>query len=186
MISAVGANRIMLVRALGQEFMIFVNITTINNFRGVKSMSDQLPKSIGQLNSMLYRYWNIYLNEQLKPFQLSAGQYQFLFVLYHQEGISQDEVASILRIDKGTTARAIAKLEAEGYVKREVDMMDKRAKKLYLTERAHQFEKQLKAILNQWKAILTNDLTEEEQQHAFDLLGKIAKNAERYIEQREN
>lgn len=149
-------------------------------------MSNQLPESIGQLNSMLYRYGNIYMNEQLKPYQLSAGQYQFLLVLFYQEGISQDEVASILKMDKGTTARAIAKLEAEDYVRREVDMMDKRVRKLYLTQRARKFENQLRTILDQWKAILTSDLTVEEQEQAFALLGRIAKNAERYIERAED
>lgn len=145
-------------------------------------MPNQLPESIGQLNSMLYRYGNIYMNEQLKPYQLSAGQYQFLLVLFYREGISQDEVASILKMDKGTTARAIAKLEAEDYVRREIDSMDKRARKLYLTERARQFEQQLRTILDQWKTTLTSGLTEEEQEQAFVLLGKMAKNAERYIE----
>jgi DNA-binding MarR family transcriptional regulator len=56
---------------------------------------------------------------------------------------SQDEVASILKVDKGTAARAIAKLETEGYVERKVFTTDKRIEKLYLTDKAHTFEKNL-------------------------------------------
>lgn len=37
-------------------------------------------------------------------------------------------------MDKGTTGRAIAILEKEGYVERKVFSVDKRIKKLYLTE----------------------------------------------------
>ncbi|MDH4424581.1 MULTISPECIES: MarR family winged helix-turn-helix transcriptional regulator [Bacillus] len=135
-------------------------------------------ESVGRWISLLHRYGNVYINEQLKEFNIGAGQYQFLAVLYENEGASQDEIASILKVDKGTTARAIAKLEKEGYVERKVFTVDKRIKKLYLTDKAYTFEAKLTEILLGWKNILVEDLSTEEQEYVLKLFKKMAGNAE--------
>ncbi|KQU27159.1 hypothetical protein ASG65_00895 [Bacillus sp. Leaf13] len=145
-------------------------------------MDSEHNKSIGRLISLLNKYGNIYMNEKLKNYNLGAGQYQFLMVLYQNEGLSQDEVANILKMDKGTTARAIAKLESEGYVERKVFNTDKRVKKLYLTIKAHEFEKEIRSILTNWKMVLANGLSTEEQNIALALLNQIALNAEEYLD----
>ncbi|KAA0965944.1 MarR family transcriptional regulator [Sporosarcina sp. ANT_H38] len=145
-------------------------------------MSIKNKESIGRWISLLHRYGNVYINEQLKEFNLGAGQYQFLAVLYQNEGISQDEIASLLKMDKGTAARAIAKLEKEGYVERKIFIVDKRIKKLYLTEKAHAFESKLTSILQEWKDIITEGLSGDEQEYASKLLDKMSKNAEVYLD----
>ncbi|MBE7103407.1 MarR family transcriptional regulator [Bacillus cereus] len=91
---------------------------------------------------------------------------------------SQDEIASILKVDKGTVARAIAKLETEGYVERKVFTAAKRIKKLYLTDKAHTFEKKLIEVLVNWKNILVEDLSDDEQEYVVKLFKKMTENAE--------
>ncbi|MED4453030.1 MarR family transcriptional regulator [Metabacillus fastidiosus] len=145
-------------------------------------MSINEKESIGRWISLLHRYGNVYMNEQLKEYNLGAGQYQFLAVLYQNEGLSQDEIAYLLKMDKGTAARAIAKLEKEGYVERKIFSVDKRIKKLYLTEKAHAFESKLTSILLGWTNIITKDLSADEQNYALNLLKKISLNAEGFLE----
>lgn len=147
-------------------------------------MSIDNKESIGRWISLLHRYGNVYINEQLKEYNLGAGQYQFLAVLYQNEGLSQDNIACLLKMDKGTTARAISKLEKEGYVERKVFSVDKRIKKLYLTEKAHAFESKLTSILLGWKDILTKNLSVDEQEYALKLLKKISLNAEGFLEKK--
>lgn len=147
-------------------------------------MSKDKNESIGRWISLLHRYGNVYINEHLKDYHLGAGQYQFLATLYQNEGLSQDEIANLLKMDKGTTARAITKLENEGYVERKIFSVDKRIKKLYLTEKAHTFESKLNSILLGWKNILTKDLSKEEEEYVLELLKKISLNAEDYLEQK--
>lgn len=144
-------------------------------------MSAMNKESIGRWISLLHRYGNVYMNERLKDFDLGAGQYQFLAILYQNEGISQDEIAFLLKMDKGTAARAIAKLEKEGYVERKVFVVDKRIKKLYLTEKGHAFEPTLTSILQEWKTIIVEGLSEEEQIYALKMLNSMSKNAENYL-----
>jgi len=145
-------------------------------------MSTENKGSIGRWISLLHRYGNVYINEQLKEYNLGAGQYQFLAVLYQNEGLSQDEIASFLKMDKGTVARAIAKLEKEGYVERKVFSVDKRIKKLYLTDKAFAFESKLTSILLGWTNIITKDLSVDEQEYALKLLNKMSINAEDFLD----
>ncbi|MEN1937447.1 MarR family transcriptional regulator [Paenibacillus sp. 102] len=140
-------------------------------------------ESIGRWISLLHRYGNVYMNEHLKEFDIGAGQYQFLATLYQNEGVSQDELACLLKVDKGTAARAIAKLEKEGYVERKIFTVDKRIKKLYLTDKAYMFEAKLTEILLGWKNILIKDLSIEEQEYALKLLNKMAGNAEGFLDE---
>lgn len=160
---------------------ILLLYSIITQERGIKMFTDN-KESIGRWISLLHRYGNVYINEQLKEYSLGAGQYQFLAILYQNEGLSQDEIACLLKMDKGTTARAIAKLEKEGYVVRKVFNVDKRIKKLYLTEKAHAFESKLTSILLSWINIITKDLSVNDQEYALRLLKKISLNAEDYLE----
>ncbi|WP_227551688.1 MarR family winged helix-turn-helix transcriptional regulator [Metabacillus sediminilitoris] len=144
-------------------------------------MCNDKKGSIGRWISLLHRYGNVYINEQLKEYNLGAGQYQFLAVLYQNEGLSQDEIACFLKMDKGTAARAIAKLEKEGYVERKVFSVDKRIKKLYLTDKAYAFESKLTSILLGWTNIITKDLSVDEQEYALKLLNKMSLNAEDFF-----
>ncbi|OAB41611.1 MarR family winged helix-turn-helix transcriptional regulator [Paenibacillus glacialis] len=145
-------------------------------------MDNMKQQSVGRWISLLHRYGNVYMNEQLKEYNLGAGQYQFLAVLYDNEGLSQDEIAQQLKMDKGTAARAIAKLEKEGYVERKTFSVDKRIKKLYLTDKAHAFKSTLTSILSGWSSITTKDLSSEEHAFAMKLLNKMSINAENYLD----
>jgi DNA-binding MarR family transcriptional regulator len=81
-----------------------------------------------------------------------------------------------LIIDKGTTAKALKKLEEEGLVKRSVDENDKRAYRVYLTAEGKDIIKDIRNVLLEWNDILTSDFTEEEKKMALDLLQRMVEN----------
>jgi DNA-binding MarR family transcriptional regulator len=97
--------------------------------------------------------------------------------LYARDGISQEEITRKVLIDKGTTARAIQKLVKEGYVKKEQNPNDKRAYKVFLTEKAFQVKPVLKEISARITDILSSGFTEEEKEAAWFTLDSMAKNA---------
>jgi DNA-binding MarR family transcriptional regulator len=76
--------------------------------------------SIPRWVSLLYRYGQMYIGDQLKHTEIGKGQHIFLNALYNEDGLSQEELSHHLKIDKGTTAKALKKLEGLGYVKRKV------------------------------------------------------------------
>ena len=73
-----------------------------------------MRKSIGRFVSILHRHSQIYINYALKDYDISASEYIFLMHLYHQEGMTQDELSNRILIDKAATARAIHSLIGKG------------------------------------------------------------------------
>ncbi|MEN2257313.1 MarR family transcriptional regulator [Paraclostridium benzoelyticum] len=104
---------------------------------------------------------------------VGAGQFMFLVELYKGDGRSQEDLAETLNIDKGTTARAIKKLEEEGFLTREKDEIDKRAYKLYLTDKGKSVKTSIYEVLSKWEIYMTTNLTEEEHDIVRTLLRKI-------------
>lgn len=81
-------------------------------------------------------------------------------------------------VDKATTARAMKKLETEGYVTRTRDEEDRRVHHLHVTDKGLKFKPILKTILDEWTSGLTRGLPEDEKEYLLDLLSKLERNAE--------
>src|SRR5690554_5730985 len=142
--------------------------------------------SPGRLISLLFRYFQIYMANELEPYNIGRGQALFLFALYQKDGLSQEKLACSLNIDKSTTARAINKLEKAGYVIRKKNNEDLRSNQIFLTPQAKQFKPKLYSILQQWTEVLSKDMTREEVNTALNLLTKMFQNAIDYIHQVKN
>jgi DNA-binding MarR family transcriptional regulator len=138
-------------------------------------------ESLGRYISILYRSGKMYINNKFEKYNIGNGQYLFLLSLSHNEGVTQEEMSCKLFIDKGTTAKAIKRLEDEGYVKRSVDDKDKRAYKVYLTEEGRKVTAEISEVLHNWNDILTSGFTEEEKGIALNLLQRMLENKNKQI-----
>ena len=70
-------------------------------------------KHIGKYISQLYRKGSVFINKEVSEYGIGSGQFMFLLELYINDGKNQEEIAETLKIDKGTTARALKKLEEQ-------------------------------------------------------------------------
>lgn len=143
----------------------------------VRNFVHEMNESLGKLISCLYRYSQMYLQNQLEQYNIGSGQFSFLRALFHRDGIHQEDLVQSLNIDKATCTRAIKKLVKEGYVIKQRDVNDRRAYKIFLTEKARTIESVLDEISLKWKAILLSGFTKEEQKVVMTLLKKMVDNA---------
>ncbi len=128
---------------------------------------------IGRYISQIHRKGGSFISKELSGLGVGAGQFMFLLELYRGDGRSQEDLAETLNIDKGTTARAIKKLEEEGFLTREKDEIDKRAYKLHLTDKGKSVKGSIYEVLSKWEVYMTTNLTEEESKLVRTLLQKI-------------
>ena len=133
-------------------------------------------KHIGKYISQLYRKGSVFINKEVSEYGIGSGQFMFLLELYINDGKNQEEIAETLKIDKGTTARALKKLEEQGFVTRIKDENDKRSNKIYLNDKAKDVREGVLDVLNDWNKEITNSLTEEEEEMLKSLLEKVCKN----------
>jgi DNA-binding MarR family transcriptional regulator len=135
--------------------------------------------------SAIYRHLQILISAQLQPYRIGSGQYIFLLTIARKEGISQKVLSEKLLIDKTTTAKAIKKLEAEGYVRRETDPADKRYSLLYLTESGRAVLPKVQAALHDISGKSRTGMDDEEFQLLLALLKKMLSNVSEQVRQRE-
>jgi len=127
-------------------------------------------KSFGKHITGIYRHLQIIINHDLNPYGLGSGQYVFLGTLAQHEGISQKDLSQLIKIDKTTTAKALKKLEKEGYIYRLQDQNDKRYNQLYLTEKGKEFLPVMRKKLRNTTKILTKNMNEDQKDMAYDML----------------
>ena len=132
-------------------------------------------KHIGKYIYQLYRKGSAFINKEVSKYSIGSGQFMFLLELYTNDGKNQEEIAETLKIDKGTTARALKKLEEQGFVTRIKDENDKRSNKIYLNDKAKDIRDSALDVLNDWNKEITKSLTEEEEM-LKNLLEKVCKN----------
>jgi len=107
-------------------------------------------------------------------------------MLYNKDGVNQETLSETLHIDKATSARAIKKLEEQGFVTRIRDANDRRNYNVFLTEKAKKLKPKIREMLRNWTKILLKDISKEDEEKLFNLLEKIAQNATEYHSTEEN
>jgi len=122
------------------------------------------PREILGPIAHIYRSHLAYMVKELEAYGVGSGQFEFLLILYHKDGVSQETLAKILKVSKAKSARAIQSLEKEGYVYRQRDESDLRAYRVYLTEKGKEMRDIILEKLISFMDILLSDFTLEERE----------------------
>lgn len=77
-------------------------------------------------------------SETLAKHGLTRSQFDVLATLWHGDGIHQQELAQRLLVTKGNVVGLIDRVGAAGWVERRPDPDDRRALRLYLTEKGRE------------------------------------------------
>ncbi|GAB6169265.1 MarR family transcriptional regulator [Clostridium carnis] len=139
-------------------------------------MENKKCEHIGRYISQIQRKGNSFFGKELNSYGLGYGQFPFLMELYRGDGVRQEDLASKLHIDKGTTARAVKKLEDSGFIIRSIDDEDKRAYRIFLTDKGKSCKENIYKITRKWEKILTSPLTQDEKSTMISLLKKLCEN----------
>ncbi len=140
---------------------------------------------LGGLISYLLRAQAAFYTQRLKPYNISYGQFPFLMVLYHKDGVNQETIAKKLLFNKATIARAIDKLEREGYVYRRQDERDARANRIFLTEKGREIKPVILGLSNEWNSVLLAEFTDVERLVLKELMRKVVSNVMHEMQQEE-
>lgn len=133
-------------------------------------------ESIGRESVLLSKEIHIFISRALEPYGIGSAQFPFLMRLLHRDGISQESLTSVLKCDRATGTRALSKLEENGYVRREPDPNDKRAYRVFLTEKARLLEPAIREMASQINDVIFCGFTDEEKAHFIRLINRAINN----------
>lgn len=136
-------------------------------------MSDLL-REIGKI----YRALESMGNVEFKQFELAKGQYAYLVRICENPGIILERLSEMLKIDRATASRAVAKLELSGLIQKESDLENKKILRLIATPKGMELYEVLRAEEEYSHNTALSGITEEEQRVLLELLERIQNNLE--------
>ena len=132
--------------------------------------------TIGFLMNDAARLMRRDFERRARPVGLTRAQWQALFHLSRNEGCNHATLADLLDVEPITLARVVDRLEASGLVERRPDPGDRRARLLFLGERAHPLLEELRALGAETREVALAGISEEERHQLSRLLARMRAN----------
>jgi DNA-binding MarR family transcriptional regulator len=128
---------------------------------------------------MIARALDSISNIEFKEYDLTKGQYLYLVRLYENPGIIQEKLAEMIKVDRTTAARAIKKLEMNGFIEKKEDQHNKKIKRLFPTDKGKEVYPFIKRENDYSNLVALAGFSEREVESIFNLLQRVRKNIEK-------
>jgi DNA-binding MarR family transcriptional regulator len=138
-------------------------------------MIQEILREIGMIARALDSISNI----EFKEYDLTRGQYLYLVRISENPGIIQEKLAEMIKVDRTTAARAIKKLEINGFVEKKEDKYNKKIKRLHPTEKGKTIYPFIKRENDHSNRVALAGFSEEEVESLFNLLQGVRRNIEK-------
>lgn len=140
------------------------------------SKMEKRDKLIGFLFSDIARFRGIVFENLMRPHGLTHAQAYVLNQLFLEDGLTQTELASRMKVGTVTVSGLVDRLEARGWVKRFADTRDRRAKKVWLTEDTSGLLQHMVREFSNMNDISVDGLSEGEVTEMTRMLRKVRAN----------
>lgn len=138
--------------------------------------------SIGRLMGTISKNFELQLKHRLMAENLDSGfeqnhaYFQYLIVINAIEGVTQNELAGHMTVNKGSASKAVRYLLNQGLIMRVRDAEDNRIKRVYLTADGEKIVAILKGVLVELHQQMVTGLSQEEIRLLSGLLEKVCRN----------
>jgi DNA-binding MarR family transcriptional regulator len=126
----------------------------------------------------------LYRQEELASLGLKSCHASYLAAICERPGITQDQLARRIFINKSNVARQLVILEEDGFVERKPSPEDKRAIQVFPTEKAKEAMPEIVRIFRCWESFVAQDLSEEERKILVSMLEKMKARSADWMEKR--
>jgi DNA-binding MarR family transcriptional regulator len=138
-----------------------------------------MEENVGSLLTDVARLMRRAFNERTRDIGMTRPQWQVLSVLRRHEGINQGGLADLLEVEPITLCRMIDRLQEAELVERRRDPSDRRAWRLFLSEKAYALLEQLKPLSTEMLGAALEGISEEEHRNLVNTLDRMRHNLSR-------
>lgn len=128
---------------------------------------------------MIARSLDSISNIEFKQYDLTRGQYLYLVRICEHPGIIQEKLAEMIKVDRTTAARAVKKLELNGFIEKNEDLHNKKIKKLLPTEKGQAVYPLIKRENDYSNSVALSGFSESEAETLVHLLQRVRSNVEK-------
>lgn len=138
-----------------------------------------IMKYINRIN----RSTGIVYNQRLREFGINHCQHPYIIQICRHPGISQEELARAICVNKSNVARQLAVLEADGLLTRTPDPEDRRVMQVFPTEKMEALLPCVREVVGDWNSCLLADFSEEDREKLIAMLEIITERAVKAAEE---
>ena len=120
----------------------------------------------------------LYREKEFKKLVLGEMHHAYILSVCAEPGISQEELACRIFINKSNVARQLAQLEQKGFIIRQSDQKDARRLRIFPTDKSLALETEIRSILANWNQTLLAEIPAEQQEAVLSGLQTIMEKAE--------
>lgn len=139
-------------------------------------MSPVMTDSVAFLIADVSRLMRRRFDERARRIGVTRPQWRMLFTLARNEGANQGMLAELIEVEPITLCRMVDRLQDAGLVERRRDPEDRRAWRLYLTDKAHPILLQLQALGAALFEESMDNIDEADRAHLSAMLVRIQRN----------
>lgn len=137
-----------------------------------------LMRSINRTSRLANTYRAARLSEtQGEGSCLNACHHIYIFHICRNPGISQEQLARRICVNKSNVTRHLSALEQSGFVTRTADPDDRRVMQVWPTKKAEEMFPRVRSLMQEWEEELLSDFTEEEKNSLLTLMERVMNRA---------
>lgn len=115
---------------------------------------------------------------------LTARQYDYLFVLNQLREVGQTEIAEMLGLDWSTNTLVLKILERKGWIEREASKTDSRRRLVKISEAGQEIYRRAEIAARNAQAAVWAALDTQEREFLLDVLSKVIHGTELFLSER--
>ncbi len=117
---------------------------------------------LGKQISIIYRLYQNYIRSELEKYKLGSGTYPLILCINKYPGISQNELARYVKLDKAMVARNVKKLCNLKYMTKKYCSEDCKKQRLFLTQNGTVLIPLIYSVINNWEDLVLKGSNKEE------------------------
>lgn len=133
-----------------------------------------IRKSPGPLIRRVHQIGVSIFADEFEGWDITPLQFSILWILTTHEGEDQASLAQYVALDRTTCSNIVSRLEERGYLRREVNPENKRAKLVYITETGRKLFTDVEGQMEKVSKRLLQPLSGDERKVFLSLLQKVA------------
>ncbi len=129
--------------------------------------------AVGQAMIQVCRLAGERLRAKMEKIGLHRGQGFVLMHLWHDNGMSQNEIARAKHVSPATVTNMLKRMERDGWVERRRDSNDERVVRVFITDKARALHDEARTSFHELDDEVTEALTADERATFHALLLKV-------------
>lgn len=139
----------------------------------ISRMTDFKSHSAGYLANHMARLFERGLVRQIAPIGLASAQFMTLLELWGGDGITQQDLRLRLDVEQATMANTLKRMERDGLITRRPHATDRRARLIFLTDKAQGLQEQAIIAAKAQNAQALEGLSTQEQGDLLALMTRV-------------